>query len=88
MKIPKNKLVKIYWHDHGSNSAWQDIKDIKKWADESYINLCETIGECILETKDYIVINAEILPDKNTDDVIYGLKTMIVKKDIEKFEKL
>ena len=88
MKIPKNKLIKVYWHDHMSNPTWQDLKEIKKWADESYDNLCETIGECIIQNSKYIVINAERLPDKDSDDVLYGLKTTIVRKDIEKFEKI
>lgn len=88
MKIPKNKLIKVYWHDHGSESSWQDLKETKKWADETYNNLCETIGECILQTRNYIVINAEILPDKDTDDVQYGLKTTIIKKNIEKIETI
>lgn len=88
MKIPKNKLIRVFWHDHGSSSGWQDLKDVKKWADETNDNLCETIGECILQTRNYIVINAEILHDKNTDDIQYGLKTTIIKKNIEKIEKI
>lgn len=88
MKIPKNKLIKVFWHDHASNASWQDLKEVKKWADESYSNLCETIGECIIQNSKYIVINAERLPDKDTDDVLFGLKTTIVRKDIEKIEKI
>jgi hypothetical protein len=88
MKIPTNKLLKIFWHDHASNACWQDLKEVKKWGNESYTILCETIGECIFQNSKYIIINAERLPDKDSDDVQYGLKTIILRKDIEKIEKV
>lgn len=86
MKIPKNKLIKVYWHDHGSNASWQDLKEVKKWANEIYENLCETLGECIFQNSKLIVLNSEILQDKDTENIQYGLKTTILKKNIEKIE--
>jgi hypothetical protein len=61
---------------------------MKKFAEDAYNNLCETIGEVIIQNSKYIIITSEKLPDKDTDDVLYGLSTMILKKDIEKIEKI
>jgi hypothetical protein len=83
MKIPKNKIIKVLWHDHTSESAWIGVESIKSVAKGWYESCCLTIGKVVLDEPKYIVIANE------TDgDTSYGNCTMIIKSCIEKIKVL
>ena len=81
MRIPKNKIIKVYWLDHASNSEWNTITELKKWAKERYNFACSTIGTCIIDEKNYIVVSSE-----NDGDESLGNSTLIMKSCIKKIE--
>lgn len=81
MKIPKNKILHILWHDHTSESAWISSADLETAAKGWYASCCLTIGKVILDTPKYIVVSNE------TDgETSYGNCTMIIKSCIEKIK--
>lgn len=83
MRIPRNKLLKVYWHDHTSEAEWASTADIKKSALKWYNELCSSVGKCILNEKKYIVVAGESDGAKG-----HGNYTMIIKSAIEKIEIL
>lgn len=83
MKIPKNKLIKVYWKDHYFQGEWNSIIGVAKTAENGFNEPCWTVGECIVNKSGYIVMASSF----NGDDE-YGNTAMILKKDIIKYEKL
>jgi hypothetical protein len=81
MKIPKNKLIKLYWKDHYFQSEWNTIKDIEKTAENGFKEMCWTYGYCLVNKPGYIVMSSSF----NGDDE-YGNTAMILKKDIVNFK--
>lgn len=53
------RLVKIIWIDPTSESAWQNEKEIDKWAIEVSKEKCISVGWIIRENKDYIIIASD-----------------------------
>ena len=83
MKIPMNKLLKVYWHDHTSEAEWSTLAEIRVSAKQWYSELCSSVGKCILNKEKYIVIAGESDGAK-----AHGNYTMIIKSAIEKIEIL
>jgi hypothetical protein len=83
MKIPKNKTIKVYWHDHTSQTTWQTVPELKELALGWYKETCVSHGTCVVETKDYIVLAADF--DGNDE---YGNTIMIMKSCIDKIKVL
>lgn len=83
MKIPKNKIVKVYWRDHTSENPWRSVKELKEWSDKSFNETNYSIGELIISNKKYILIASE----KNALGE-FGNYTMIIKGCIEKITVL
>jgi hypothetical protein len=85
MKIPKskNQLLKVYWHDHALDNQWRSIKEIETEAQKNYDELCETVGYLIVNKPKYIVLSNSF-----TGGDEYGGNAYIIKKDIEKIERL
>jgi len=79
-----NKLVKIYWKDAASSEAWEDLNEVRDWASKTYVTPCETVGELILDTDDYVVVAAS----NNGEKTLYGDKVLIPKTLIDKTEEL
>jgi hypothetical protein len=83
MKIPKNKLIKVYWKDHYFQGSWDSISEMEKTAEKGFNELCTTVGECIINKSGYIVMASSFNGDNE-----FGNIAMILKKDIIKYEKL
>ena len=83
MIIPRNKTIKVFWHDHTSDVNWATLPDLRKTAKIWYSELCTTIGKCIINEKKYIVVASE---SDGADE--HGNYTMIIKSAIEKIQVL
>lgn len=83
MKIPKNKIVKVYWHDHTSEAPWKDTDELKEWSEKEIKKTNYSIGEVVVVNKKYILIASE----KNSIDE-YGNYTMLIRGCIEKITVL
>lgn len=72
----------VYWRDHDSAPEWASREDIKEWAEESYNDLCVSVGYIVERRKNYIVVAGEM--DKHGN---YGNRTMILRSAITKITK-
>lgn len=78
MKIPINRTIQVFWHDHTSNDGWATLDEIKTTAESWYDSLCNTTGTCIVRTNKYIVIAGEYDGEDN-----YSNYTLILRNDID-----
>jgi hypothetical protein len=83
MKIPKFKLIKVYWKDHYFQGSWDSVSEMEKTADDGFEKPCWTIGICLINKRGYIIMASSFNGDNE-----YGNSAMILKKDIIKYEKL
>ena len=81
MKIPKNKLLCVFWHDHALDNQWRSIKEIEIEAQKNYDEICESFGYCIVNKPKYIVLASSF-----TGGDEYGGNAYIIKRDIKDIE--
>ena len=67
IKLKKQKLIYIKWHDAFSDNGWKTADQVKEFIDIEYC-LCENVGWLIFEDKRELVLSSRRLNWKDIKD--------------------